>query len=133
MSSMYCNLITKEKLEKHIWSGQKLYSSVLFLAVRGSSFKQIPHYFDEKSWIAVFFHYLVKREKNNMRVELSRQNFSVECNFSKFYGKVGVIFWSISFVKITLNSKILTWKVELWLFSLNSLVKKHLKTTFLRK
>ena len=39
-------------------------------------------------------------------------------------------FFSISFEKIMFYTEILTWKVELWIFSLVSLEKKHHKTTF---
>ena len=39
-------------------------------------------------------------------------------------------YFSISFEKITFYTEILTRKVELWIFSLISLVKKHHKTTF---
>ena len=39
-------------------------------------------------------------------------------------------YFSISFEKITLYTEILTWKVELWIFSL---MKKYHKTTFLVK
>ena len=52
--------------------------------------------------------------------------------FSKFYGKVGMYigYFSISFEKITFYTEILPSKVDLWIFSLVSLVKKHHKTTF---
>ena len=39
-------------------------------------------------------------------------------------------YFSISFEKIMFYTEILTRKVELWIFSLVSLVKKHNKTTF---
>ena len=42
-------------------------------------------------------------------------------------------YFSISYDKITFYTEILTWKVELWIFSLVSLMKKHYKTTFLDK
>ena len=42
-------------------------------------------------------------------------------------------YFSISFEKITFYTEILTRKVELWIFSLVSLMKKHHKTTFLVK
>ena len=39
-------------------------------------------------------------------------------------------YFSIEFGKITFYTEILTWKIELWIFSLVSLKKKHHKTTF---
>ena len=50
--------------------------------------------------------------------------------FAEFYGKVGVIYlghFSISIERITFYTEILTRKVELWNFSLVSLVKNTAK------
>ena len=60
---------------------------------------------------------------------LKQMKKSQVSKFSKVYGKIGVI----SFEKITFYTEILTRKVELWLFSLVSFVKKDHKTTFLVK
>ena len=67
---------------------------------------------------------------NNILRKKSDHDISrnIDMIFSKFYGKVG--FFSISFEKITFYTEILTWKVELWIFSHFSLKKKHHKTTF---
>ena len=79
--------------------------------------------FDQKSWFVevVFFHELKKK------INFSSHNFSVECNFPKFYGKVEVIscLFSISFEKIMLPIYVLRFwlnNFELWI---------HHKTTFL--
>ena len=40
-------------------------------------------------------------------------------------------YFSISFEKITFYMEVLLWKVELWIFSLVSVMKKHHKKTFL--
>ena len=62
-------------------------------------------------------------------------NFNACFCFSKFYGKLGFIICILlvafpSHLK-RLHSEILTRKVDLWIFSLVSLMKKHHKTTFL--
>ena len=44
--------------------------------------------------------------------------------------RCNILVSSISFEKISFFTEILTWKVELWIFSLISLEKKHHKTTF---
>ena len=55
--------------------------------------------------------------------------------FSKFYGKVGVIFWFLFHLirKITFYTEILTWKFGLWIFSLVSLQKNTTKQLFQSK
>ena len=53
-------------------------------------------------------------------------NTKMTMYFSKFYGKY-LGFFSISFEKIMFYTEILTWKVELWIFSLISLEKKQHK------
>ena len=46
-----------------------------------------------------------------------------------FYGKVGFGHFSIFSLKI--YTKILTWKVELWIYIVVQLMKKHYKINFL--
>ena len=55
----------------------------------------------------------------------------LEMNWSKFSGKVGVVSWLLFHIiwKITSYPKILTWKIELWIFSLFLIILKLLKTT----
>ena len=74
---------------------------------------------------------------NFLQQILSKNNMKHQICFSKCYGKVGIIFWFLFHLLIWKNY-VLTWdfdlkKVELWIFSLISLVKKHHKTTFLVK
>ena len=67
-----------------------------------------------------------ERNTKNMKKKIFFPN-----SMEKYASYLG--YFSISFEKIRFCTEILTRKVELWIFSLVSLLKKHHKTTFLVK
>ena len=80
---------------------------------------------------------VIKMQEQDYLLVISEKNVVGfrKINFFKFYGKVSTWvsylgYFSISFEKITFYTEILTRKVELWTFSLVSLLKKQHKTTF---
>jgi hypothetical protein len=74
----------------------------------------------------VAFAWLLKKLKSTFF-----QKFFFPNSMEKLASYLGYFF--ISFEKITFYAEILTRKVELWIFSLVSLVKKYHKTNFLVK
>ena len=84
--------------------------------------------------------YLIRSPSNLFRsivADLSRsfpivQHFTLDIFFQILWKTRchTLVFFPSSFEKITLYTEILSWKVELWLFSLISLMKKDHKTTF---
>jgi len=59
------------------------------------AFKKLPIFYTEKLTIKVDLQYFSIDERNekNMQINFSSYKFSVEHIFSKFYEKVGIIFW----------------------------------------
>ena len=68
----------------------------------------------------------------NIKINFSSDYFSVEGNFPNSMENYVLYlgYFSISFEKITFYTEILTRKVELWIFSLVSLVKKKSQNNF---